>query len=346
MFQISEKQAQDIVDKMMKDIPYNINIMNERGIIIGSGESERVGTVHQGAVQALETGKMIEVWQDGHYEKQGTNEPIVIHHERVGVIGITGNPDEVRPFCNIVKTTVSLLIEQRISLEHLAHEANRKKSMLEMLLHHQGAYTQKIKKEAAQYHIDLLLKTSAVYVKHLPADPVYVAELSKIFMQHPSFHMEEDSYLILIQNQDEIDKLLKPLVRSYPDVLIAISRQEHNIAECYLQAKSTMNVLLALRPPVRMISFAEVEFLVKLSQSSLTNTIHLVSKLEDTVDLLDTLRSFINHNGSVSFTADELNIHRNTLQYRLKRIHTLTGKDPRNLLQLFELTHGLLALYQ
>lgn len=71
MFQLSEKQAQDIVDKMMKDIPYNINIMNERGIIIGSGESERIGTIHQGAVQALETGKMIEVWQDEYYEKKG-----------------------------------------------------------------------------------------------------------------------------------------------------------------------------------------------------------------------------------------------------------------------------------
>ncbi|AIY09360.1 sugar diacid utilization regulator [Paenibacillus polymyxa] len=346
MFPLSERQAQDIVDKMMKDIPYNINIMNERGIIIGSGESERIGTIHQGAVQALETGKMIEVWQDGHYEKKGTNEPIVIHHELVGVIGISGNPDEVRPFCNIVKTTVSLLIEQRISLEHLAHEANRKKSVLEMLLNHQGAYTQKIKKEAAQYHIDLLLKTSAVYVKHLPSDPAHFAELSNIFMQHPSFRMEEDSYLILMQNQEPTTKLLEPLVRSHPDVLIAISRQEHSIADVYMQAKSAMNVVLALRPPVQIVSFAEVEFLVKLSQTNLTNTIHLVSKLEDTVDLLDTLRSFINHNGSVSFTADELNIHRNTLQYRLKRIHTLTGKDPRNLLQLFELTHGLLALHQ
>ncbi|ADO59291.1 MULTISPECIES: sugar diacid recognition domain-containing protein [Paenibacillus] len=346
MFPLSERQAQDIVDKMMKDIPYNINIMNERGIIIGSGESERIGTIHQGAVQALETEKMIEVWQDGHYEKKGTNEPIVIHHELVGVIGISGNPDEVRPFCNIVKTTVSLLIEQRISLEHLAHEANRKKSVLEMLLNHQGAYTQKIKKEAAQYHIDLLLKTSAVYVKHLPSDPAHLAELSNILMQHPSFRMEEDSYLILIQNQEPTAKLLEPLVRSHPDVLLAISRQEHSIANVYMQAKSAMNVLLALRPPVQIVSFVEVEFLVKLSQTNLTNTIHLVSKLEDTVDLLDTLRSFINHNGSVSFTADELNIHRNTLQYRLKRIHTLTGKDPRNLLQLFELTHGLLALYQ
>lgn len=38
MFELSEKQAQEIVDKMMMDIPYNINIMNGKGVIIGSGK--------------------------------------------------------------------------------------------------------------------------------------------------------------------------------------------------------------------------------------------------------------------------------------------------------------------
>lgn len=127
--QLSEKQAQDIVDKMMQDIPYNINIMNEHGIIIGSGQKERVGTVHQGAVRALTTGSMIEVWQDGILEKMGTNEPILINQQHVGVIGISGHPDEVRPFCNIVRTTVSLLIEQRNQMESMAHEASRKKPL-------------------------------------------------------------------------------------------------------------------------------------------------------------------------------------------------------------------------
>lgn len=127
MLQLSEKQAQDIVDKMMQDIPYNINIMNEQGIIIGSGQKERVGTIHQGAVRALTTGNRVEVWQDGRLEKMGTNEPISINHQHVGVIGISGHPDEVRPFCNIVRTTVALLIEQRNQLESLAHKASRKK---------------------------------------------------------------------------------------------------------------------------------------------------------------------------------------------------------------------------
>ncbi|UQZ37572.1 sugar diacid utilization regulator [Paenibacillus sp. PK3_47] len=342
MFQLSERQAQEIVDKMMMDIPYNINIMNEKGIIIGSGTKERVGTIHQGAVKALSIGKMVEVWKDGRYEKKGTNEPIVIGDTRVGVIGISGNPDEVRPFCNIVRTTVSLLIEQRNTLEDIASEVNRKKAFLEMLLDHHGAYTQKLKKEAAAYHIDLALKTTILYLRNFtPAEAQ-----AKILLQYPSFRLEDNTWLLVVQNPDDCGPLIQQILQHQPDVRVAAGKHEASIAESYRQAKSAMGILLALRPPVQTIYFAENEFLVKLSQADLTKDQNAAVKLEDTADLLETLRVFINHNCSVSHTSDALNIHRNTLQYRLKRIHTLTGKDPRNLLELYELTYSLLALYK
>ncbi|WP_019913004.1 CdaR family transcriptional regulator [Paenibacillus sp. HW567] len=342
MVQLSESQAQEIVDKMMMDIPYNINIMNADGIIIGSGRKERVGTVHPGAVKALSTGKRVEVREDSRFEKKGTNEPIVIGHTRVGVIGISGNPDEVRPFCNIVRTTVSLLIEQRNSLEHQAHEASRKKALLELLLNHQGTYSQKLRKEAAPYQIDLLLKSIVLYIKHFSAEE----DADKLLLRYPSFAIDEDTHLLIIQNTGDPGPLIRQLLQNRPRVLIAVGRQEASISESYRQAKSSMNVLLALKPASQVAAFGESEFLVKLSHANLTSNQSSTAKLEDAVDMIETLRSFINHNCSVSHTADDLNIHRNTLQYRLKRIQTLTGKDPRNLLQLFELTHGLLALYK
>lgn len=342
MLQLSEKQAQEIVDKMMMDIPYNINIMNDKGIIVGSGTKERVGTVHQGAVQALATGTMVEVWQDGRFEKKGTNEPIVIGDTRVGVIGISGNPDEVRPFCNIVRTTVSLLIEQRNSLEDIANEANRKKAFLELLLSHQGAYTQRLRKEASAYQLDLLLRTTVLLLRNF----IPLEAQAKLLLKQPSFRMEEDSWLILVQNQQDCTPLIRQLLQGQPQALLASGKQEANIAESYRQAKSALGILLALKPAGQIIHFAGHEFLVKLSHAELSGNAGTAAKLEDTADLLDTLRSFINHNCSVSQTSEALNIHRNTLQYRLKRIESLTGKDPRNLLQLFELTYGLLALYK
>lgn len=341
LFQLSREQAQEIVDKMMKDIPYNINIMNHEGIIIGSGNPSRVGTVHQGAVQALTSGKMVKIWKDGHYEKQGTNEPIVINHKRVGVIGISGNPEEVSPFCRIVKTTVSLLIEQGIALKSLEDEANRKKAFLESLLSHAGAYSQRLQKEAAQYKIDLLLKTTALLVQNCKLDEEY----SKLLLLVPSFMIDEDTRLLLIQDKSSVDSFIERMVAGQPNILIATGRHEASIAASYAQAKSAMNVRQALDLSKKVVHYDEVKFLVKLSNACLHENGNIVSKLEDTADLLETLRVFINQDGSISNTSEQLNIHRNTLQYRLKRIKTITGKDPRNILELFELTQSLLALY-
>lgn len=353
MLQLSEKQAQEIVDKMMQDIPYNINIMNEQGIIIGSGQKKRVGTVHQGAVRALQTGRMIEVWQDGRLEKQGTNEPILINQQHVGVIGISGHPDEVRPFCSIVRTTVTLLIEQRMLLESQAHEASRQKVFWERLLSHPGPYTQKLCKEARQYQIDLQLPSVLLYIKYSlkQADEQsnIHTELSKISHHLPSFSLEgeDNAQLLLIQNDADINPTIEQILHTASnDIFIGVSQKEINIASGYSQARSVMHILQALQPASNVLYYEEVPFLVQFSAADLIPHSNTISKLEDTADLLETLRSFIHHSGSMSTTADHLNIHRNTLQYRLKRIHTLTGKDPRNWLELIELTHGLLRHYQ
>ena len=41
--------AQAIVNAAMERIPYNVNIMNEHGYIIASGNHDRINTLHVGA---------------------------------------------------------------------------------------------------------------------------------------------------------------------------------------------------------------------------------------------------------------------------------------------------------
>ncbi|HXD64232.1 MAG TPA: helix-turn-helix domain-containing protein [Solirubrobacteraceae bacterium] len=45
-------------------------------------------------------------------------------------------------------------------------------------------------------------------------------------------------------------------------------------------------------------------------------------------DLLDTLRAFLNHDGSTTDTADALALHRHTVGYRLARVHEVSGLSP------------------
>ncbi|MBF1999280.1 MAG: helix-turn-helix domain-containing protein [Synechococcales cyanobacterium M58_A2018_015] len=56
---------------------------------------------------------------------------------------------------------------------------------------------------------------------------------------------------------------------------------------------------------------------------------YLLSPLDDEPELLTTLNTFFTENCCSSSTARELSIHRNTLSYRLDKIASLTGLDPR-----------------
>lgn len=109
---LTTEQANLIVKKLMADIPYNINIMNEHGYIIASGKNHRIGERHRGAERAIKQKAMVEIFKDTSLEKRGTNEPIILNGELLGVVGISGDPAEVRPFTKLVKSIVLLLIEE------------------------------------------------------------------------------------------------------------------------------------------------------------------------------------------------------------------------------------------
>jgi len=56
---------------------------------------------------------------------------------------------------------------------------------------------------------------------------------------------------------------------------------------------------------------------------------HLLSPLDNEPDLINTLVAFFNLNCAPLAAAKHLSIHRNTLSYRLEKIASLTGLDPR-----------------
>lgn len=109
---LTDQLAYDIVNKMMDVIPYNVNIMNSKGVIIGSGDSSRIGKTHEGAVKAISLKKLIEIHKDKGDARRGVNMPIYFKDKVVGVIGISGDPNIVKQFASIVNVTATLLINQ------------------------------------------------------------------------------------------------------------------------------------------------------------------------------------------------------------------------------------------
>lgn len=69
---------------------------------------------------------------------------------------------------------------------------------------------------------------------------------------------------------------------------------------------------------------------------------YLLSPLDHEPELIETLEIFFPNDCSPSITATELSIHRNTLSYRLDKITSLTGLDPRRFDEAVQIRLALL----
>ena len=112
---ISKTTAQNIVNRAMKVIGKSVNVMDERGIIIASGNAGRLGQRHPGAPLALRDNKIVEIDRElaeqWRYEAlPGINLPITYLGKPLGVVGISGVPAEVRPYAELVKMTADMII--------------------------------------------------------------------------------------------------------------------------------------------------------------------------------------------------------------------------------------------
>jgi len=112
--------AQKFIEKTAKNLEYNINIMNDKGIIIASKDESRVGSFHEVASKMLngtiDTG-IVKEGQQFIGTKPGVNLFIDYKNKHVGVICVTGNPDNVKSFAELVKTSMEAMLEYEVLME-------------------------------------------------------------------------------------------------------------------------------------------------------------------------------------------------------------------------------------
>ena len=51
---LTKEQAQKYVNQLMEDVPYNINIIDQDGTIIASGDPDRIGDFHFSGKKAFQ----------------------------------------------------------------------------------------------------------------------------------------------------------------------------------------------------------------------------------------------------------------------------------------------------
>ncbi|MGG5461059.1 CdaR family transcriptional regulator [Clostridium sp. B9] len=341
---LDRELAQNIVNKMMEVIPYNVNIMNHEGIIIGSGDSSRIGTLHNGALEALRVRKVVEILNDEDKVKAGVNSPIIFRDKVIGVIGITGNPKNVRQFTQLVTVTAELLINQEYTLnKHIVKERLKEEFIYEWLYlkeNYDGEFIQR----GANVNIDISLDRIVAVLEFEKEDFKELIKKVKRFIKDDEYYINLTSnrIVMLLLDNSILEKRLRELKGIIRDTnsRVGLSTNHKVILKSMKEAveavdiggKLYKNEIFHEYNKIKLFSILE-DFICLEEWEDLRNRI-----LKENMgqELLETFTTYMKLSGERKKTAETLHIHRNTLNYRLEKIEEITGLSFDSYLDLFQ----------
>ncbi|WP_426350560.1 CdaR family transcriptional regulator [Alloiococcus sp. CFN-8] len=346
MLSLTEEMAQAIVDKMMEVIPYNVNIMDSKGIIIGSGDKGRLGKQHKGAVEALNNRILIEVYEEQESVKPGVNMPIYFNDEIMGVIGISGAPDEVKPLASLVTVTAELLIKQESVFIERRKREKKKEEVLYQWAFSVDEYSQEFIKAAINLGIDLKLPRIAVAVSRRTGTVLPKSKLEAFLMaQEYIITMDTNTSILLLKKDIRLEKRLRIMKEELSDkgnYIVTMGNAEDYIGKSVKEALWTGNLIKRLELKKYSSTYEEMDMIEALSSiKNKEKYIGIMKSLEEEgkeVELIKTFACYFYNNGELNKTAQEMHLHRNSLNYRLQRINEITGLNPKSygdLLRLF-----------
>ncbi|MDL4774471.1 MULTISPECIES: PucR family transcriptional regulator [Thermomonosporaceae] len=116
-----------------------------------------------------------------------------------------------------------------------------------------------------------------------------------------------------------------------PLVAAAAVAEDHGaVAAGAAEAGRVMDIVRRLGRPPGLYRFEDVVLEYQLARPGpgLAVLAAKLDRLAERPELMDTLRAFVRHGHNRSRTAKDLHVHRNTLDYRLRKVAALTGLDP------------------
>lgn len=347
---VSPALAQQIVEQMKTIINQEINFIDQTSVIIASTDPQRIGQFHGGANKVLTNNDVLVIEHDHQFEgtKKGINMPVKLHHDTVGVIGITGDKTEVLKYGEIIKQMTEILIKENYltTLSYKKHEQDR--FLLDALLQ-QSQWSDDTKQQLTLLDIesDKPYQAVALSLKDGINDREHLYHLIDTFL----FHYDNCYYMFLnqtcflliddaLEQQHHLISGLKTMLEEKLLTSVYIgSRQlthlEMNTKRRFKEAEMALEWAMATRESIQTYEELDIGLIFSNldAQTKLRFTDKILGSLPDKeqASLKEVLLTYGHFNKSISKSAEALFIHKNTLQYQLTKIKQYTGYDPRQL---------------
>ncbi|WP_424768164.1 CdaR family transcriptional regulator [Paenibacillus sp. sgz302251] len=346
---LTRQLAEEIVAQTMHRVNWNINVIDVDGSIIASGDTSRVGEYHQAAGAAIKHNRTLIIRQDQLHKwrgaQVGVNMPVHYNQQVIGAIGITGNPEEVEPFSQLVNMTAELLIRQHYS----KLQEEWKQMTCDMIIE---ALLQEPSTEASD-----VVNAKLEMIRHSLRPPFQMAIASFTHTSHTRIEesvplkvrrMLEGSHVLISQSRpqrllllfsettsqgvtcklDKLAGLLHVETNAYRIGVGTFVSSRSEIRRSFQEAESALSC--GSRSQGQVVHFNDIEGQALIQYIPEEHRTRLEEKLLPfwNSKIEETLQCFFDCSFNLASAANRLGIHRNTLIYRLEKVKDTTGYDP------------------
>ena len=352
---IDPATAQTIVDNLKDVIEYNINFFDTEGTMVASTDPSRIGSFHDAARQAAVDCRTVAVDRRHPYQgaRDGVNVPVVLNDAVVAVIGITGPVNKVGALGGIIERMTELML--CANMEQIARFNRRiMTSNLVNLLTLEHKDDELMNALALALDLDLpgprralVGRAPGIRLERLNQDRLY-ERLCQTCLSFgvPLFAVSPRDFRVYAPQMEdaELDEFVAALrqalgrVVGSKVVLGAGMIQEdpgqywHSYRQACVAARWAGFTADDQRYRYEQMGVGRLITSLPIEQCRAFVDQVFAGLESDRVDRFERVFSaYTRHNGSITHAAQELFIHKNTMQNRLDALARETGYNPRRL---------------
>lgn len=359
--------AEKILREVRGVLKEEIIVVNTDGIIVSSTSPERVGAFHEGAFQSVKNrDKRIITTEDEKKlkgVKAGINLPVFFQKEVAAVIGITGDPEKVAPYGEIIRKMTELLISENFYSEQIDWQSRALEGFVFDWLQERGQGSSFLDR-ALVLKVDTRLDRLVFIAEFLEPEKIPSREIWQRLLSWPEKNGNDlfirwgHNRIVALfahQPEEQIQRLEDRIGRYYS----YLGRSSGSaLSGGAGQPSASSSLSRSFRQAERALKAAnkagELRFDKNLTLEMLMDEIkpetksdyikRTIGPLKEHPEVLETLKELFRQNHSLKKTAESMHIHINTLHYRLKKIEDFTGLSTGNAQQLFILYMACLLL--
>ncbi len=348
--------ATEIATETSEILGYRVLITDNDGLVIGSGEPERIGTLHSPSIEVVATQRAssrtrAELADAG--VRPGITMPITIDGATIGTVGIAGPPRTVRKLGRLVQRQTEILLRE--SLAHrtrVLHENAVAQLVRDIVMYDERVLEERVlTARAEELGYDLSGDRVAITVE--PRDdrrPLRIQAVREVFPGREDIVTElaPERCLVLHRTGRAPRERLVERCRSVLDTLRlrggsdvrlgvgGIGRGVTALSRSCEEAGSALRIGTRCSPGEAVIDIEDVRVhqIVESVPAPVRSgfaerQLSALRARGDYEHLRATVIAWCTGGFHLGRTAALLNVHRNTVVYRLERIGQLTGTDIR-----------------